>query len=340
VTLTRPELLPLLPLALALLALAVAVQLRRRRRLARHFSAEALGRLFPERALRFPAWRLVCLALSTTGLVLAATGVAPRPAEPLPAPVPLDLAIAVDVSASMGARDGAPTRIARARAVVAGLAAELGGARTVLVIFASWPYTLVPPSDDPAVVRYFADALAVDVVLERDQGTSLAAALAHARAALASRPRPGARRAILVLSDGGAHDAVADILAEAAAAAADGVEVWTAGLGSARGAELVSISGPVLDATGVPVVASLDEDLLRRVAAAGGGRYEHVGDERGQRAIVAGLQESAGSTATRPVSLDATVLLALFALPLLLLEGALDGGRASHPRARAPRRDA
>ena len=327
-TLARPELLAFAPLGVTLLALAVVVQWRRGHRLDRAFGSAALLRLFPSRARRFPVARLACLVVAATAIALGAAGLVPHAPEPAPPAVALDLAVAVDVSASMGATDSDPSRVARARQVVTGLSEALPGVRTVLVVYADWPYTLVPPTDDPSVVRYFAGALEANLVLDRDQGSSLSTAVAHAREALASRPRDGARRVILVVTDGGAHEGEPAVLAEAAEAAQDGVEVWAAGLGSERGTELESQTGPLLDAAGMPVVVRLDEALLRRLAAAGRGGYERVDDDRGLRALVTGLQGAVGAPATDgPVPRDVTMLLALLALPLLLLEGALDSGR-------------
>jgi hypothetical protein len=118
-------------------------------------------------------------------------------------------------------------------------------------------------------------------------------------------------------------------MAEVRTAVAAGFEVWAAGLGSDRGATLESELGPVLDARGSPVMVRLDEDLLGRVAAAGGGRYQHAGEDRGVRALVEGLRGQDGVAAAAGGSAaDATFLLALLALPLILLEGAWDGGRA------------
>jgi Ca-activated chloride channel family protein len=340
VTFARPELLSFAPLGVTLLALAVLVQWRRRRELDRGFHGAALRRLFPTASSRFPFARLACLVLASTAIALGAVGIVPRVAEPPPPSAPLDLAVAVDVSASMGASDTDPSRVERARQVVAGLSAGLPGVRTVLVVYADWPYTLVPPTDDPTVVGYFAEALRADLVLDRDQGTSLAAALAHARQALASRPREGARRVILVVSDGDAHDGEAAVLAEAAEAVADGVEVWTAGLGSERGTEIEGGTGPLLDASGLPIVVRLEEELLRQLALAGRGRYERVDDDRGLRALVTSLRGVVGApTSDGPVPRDATLLLTLLALPLLLIEGALDSGRGVRS-SRSAREDA
>ncbi|MGE0160225.1 MAG: VWA domain-containing protein [Gemmatimonadales bacterium] len=334
-TLTRPDLLALAPLGALLAGLAVLLQWWRLRRLQRLLGGVASGRLLPRNALGLPVGRLACVAVAAVALGLAAAEPRRTPAEPPPPAAPLDLAIAVDVSLSMAAADATPTRILRAQEVVARLADALPAARLVLVVFADWPYTLVPPTDDPGVVRYFAGALQADLVVERDQGTSLAAAIEHARAALAARPRDGARRVVLLVSDGGGHDGSAGVLESARAAAREGVEVWTAGLGSSRGTELETATGPVLDAGGAPVLVRLDERLLAEIAAAGGGTYEDVGSERGLGSLVAGLQR----TDTGPLELgrepaDAAAWLAWLALAAILLEGALDGRRGLRSAAR------
>jgi len=334
-TLARPELLGLSVVAALLLALAIVAGWWRLRRLERLLGDAASGRLLPTGALRFPVARLVTAVAAAVALGLAAAE-PERPApEPPPAATPLDLAVAVDVSLSMDAADASPSRILRAQEVVAGLADAFPGARLVLVVFADWPYTLVPPTDDPGVVRWFAESLQADLVVDRDQGTALAAAIEHASEALVARPREGARRVVLLVSDGGAHEEPDVVLEAARAASANGLEVWTAGLGTTRGIELETETGPVLDATGASVLTQLDERLLVDVAAAGRGVYEDVGGERGLRSLIAQLQEANASVAsTEREPTDVTLVLALLALALILGEGALDGRRSVRHAAR------
>jgi Ca-activated chloride channel family protein len=335
VTLVRPELLGLSLVAALIVALAIVAGWWRLRRLERLLGGAASWRLLPAGALRFPVARLLAAVAAAVALGLAAAE-PERPAEePAPPAAPLDVAVAVDASLSMGAADAVPSRILRAQEVVAELADALPGARLVLVVFADWPYTLVPPTDDPGVVRWFAESLQADLVVDRDQGTALAAAIEHASEALAARPRAEARRVVLLVSDGGAHDESDTVLEAARAAADDGVEVWTAGLGTTRGIELETETGPVLDATGAPVVTQLDERLLVDIAAAGGGSYEDVGSERGLRSLIAGLQDASASVAAeRREAPDTALLLALLALVLVLAEGALDGRRRVRHAAR------
>lgn len=327
-TFLRPELLLVGPAAAALALLALLLQWRRLRGLARALDRNAARRLVPRRLKAFPAVRMLCLTGACLALVAAAAEPrAPVVEPPEPAP-PLDLAIAVDVSLSMSAADVAPTRIERAREVVDELTRTLDSARIVLVLFADWPYTLVPPTDDLEVVRYFARSLSADLVLDRDQGTSLSSALEHAHAALDARSRPGARRAILLVSDGGAHEPADDVLRAAAAAFREGVSVWTAGVGTSSGVALQTESGPVLAASGAAAMATFDEELLRGVARAGGGAYASVNDDAGLSEIARGfMQTDARPTGPDDGARDAAFWLALLVVPLLLWEGALDAGR-------------
>ena len=339
-TLLRPEMLLLGPAAAFVLALALTLQWRRLSRLGRSYGDEVARRLMPRTVQQFPTARMVYLMVASLALGTAAAGPRPTTPEPPEPATPLDIAVAVDVSLSMSAADVEPTRIERARVVVDRISESLPSARIVLILFADWPYTLVPPTDDPAVVRYFARSLSADVVMDRDQGTSLSTALTHARTALDARPRDGARRAILVLSDGGAHEELGAVLEAAATASADGVPIWTAGLGTPGGAPLATEAGPVIDAAGRPVVATLDETLLREIARAGGGDYQDVSDERGLRGLLdelGALDDASEGESDAP--LDASFWLTLLAVPLLLWEGGLDAGRGV-PAPRGSRTDA
>src|SRR5690606_11833556 len=141
--------------------LALGARWRRLRAFARAYDVPALRRLLPVAPERFPTARLLALVVAAAAIGLAAAGPVPaRPPSPEPQ-APLDVAIAVDLSLSMGAMDVPPSRLARAREVIDTLTRALPSVRFSVVVFAGWPYTLVPPTDDPAVVRWFADALSV-----------------------------------------------------------------------------------------------------------------------------------------------------------------------------------
>jgi Ca-activated chloride channel family protein len=326
-TFERPELLVLAPLIAIVLAIALGWHWRRLRRLEQSFTSSAFRRLLPPGLGRFPSARLLGLVGGGVALGLAAAG----PAWTLPdgdEQPPLDVAIAVDLSLSMSATDAAPSRIARAREVVARLSEELPSVRFSLVVFAGWPYTLLPPTDDPSLVRYFAQSLDVSLVPPFNNGTALAEVLETSRYTLEARPSEEARQLVLLISDGGGevNDAAID---NAAWLLEDGFEVWVAGLGSDAGAPLFIEGAPLLGESGAQVVASLNEPLLRNVAAAGGGRYVDVTHDDGFEALLADLRDASGDTeGPPPPPVDAAFLLVLLAIPLFLWEAAADLGRS------------
>lgn len=329
--LDRPDLLVLGPLTALLLAFALGSQWQRLNRLMEGYSSVALGRLLPPRLGRFPSVRLVCLVVGGLAIGLGAAGPAWEMPEPDSLP-PLDVAIAVDLSPSMSAADAAPSRIERARDVVARLSEDLPSVRFSLVALSGWSYTLLPPTDDPALVRYFAQSLDPGLVPPADRGTALAYGLEHARNLLETRPSPGGRSVVLLVTDGETH--AADTVVAASTILRDaGLEVWVAALGSDARTPLFLDGVPLVDEGGAPVVSSLNESLLREVTEAGGGRYVDVTTEDGLESLVASLRELSGDRDDPPPPpVDAAFLLVLLAIPLFLLEAVLDLGRSREAR--------
>ena len=329
----RPEFLALAPLAALLFAFTVGAHWHRVRRLVAAYEHTVLRRLLPATTDRFPTGRLLYLVGAGVLIGLAIAGPVWFDPEPPEAPPPLDVAIAVDLSLSMTAADAFPSRIARARDAIERFTEELPSVRFSLLVFSGWPFVLVPPTDDPAIVRYFVDSLEPEVVQETDRGNSLTAALELARSTLESRPSPEGRQAILVVSDGDVYEDRDEVASAASAAAAGGFEVWVAGVGSQEGASLTLEGAPVRDVTGRAVRTSQDVDLLRSLADAGAGRYEDISDDAGLQSLIADLRDLSGDSEEGPAEpFDTRYLFALLAIPLLLWEGIVDAGRAGRGR--------
>ncbi len=324
----RPELLALAPLAAILFAFTVGAHWRRLRRLATAYEPTALRRLLPTGPGRFPTRRFLCLVGAGALLGLAAAGPVLWDPEPPEAVPPLDVAIAVDLSLSMNAAGETGSRIERAREAIDRLTEELPSVRFTLVVFAGWPYMLVPPTDDPDVIRYFVDSLQPEVVQEGDWGNSLGSTLELAGSALETRPSEDGRQAILVISDGDVYEDE-DLLVRAAAdAAARGFEVWIAGVGSEDGSPISIAGEPVLDPVGRAVRTSQNADLLSAMAEAGQGRYEDITEDEGLDSLVDDLRDLSGDSREGPAEpFDTTALFALLAIPLLLWEGVVDARR-------------
>lgn len=342
-TFARPDLLMLVPAGIAVIVLFVLLQWSRGRKLAAAYGGrESARRLLGRDLTRMPLLRLLAGALAVAALVLAATDPQPEEAEEPPPPTPIDLVVMVDVSHSMSAIDVGVRRIDRARELIEHIVEERAADRIGLSIFADWPYTLVPLTDDTEVITFFGPWLSPELVGTRDQGTSVGIALGQARAIWEARAREDARRIVLMISDAEVHDGTSELLDSVAAISDAGFEVWTAGVGTPEGAQLFvpgSQDAPLLY-DGAPVIAGYDEGLLREIAESGRGSFYDVSGEGGARDLVAAMvrdrpiADASGATSWRPA-----FWLLLAAFMLLLVEAAADFGRLGagrRPKSGAP----
>lgn len=180
----------------------------------------------------------------------------------------VDVVVALDVSRSMLAADVERTnRLGAARAAVLNLLEKLGGDRVGLVVFAGEAFLAAPLTRDHTAVERALLSTSPGMVSE--PGSDFAKAIARAREGF-ERGSEGPR-VLLLISDG--EQLQGDALTAARAAAAAGVNVHCAGVGSAAGARLPAAAGFIKNAFGREVVSRLDEPTLQRTAAAAGGLY-------------------------------------------------------------------
>jgi Ca-activated chloride channel family protein len=198
----------------------------------------------------------------------------------------VDLVVALDVSESMRAKDVAPSRLKRAKKEVRDLVGQLRGDRAGLVLFAGTGFVQAPLTTDYDALRLFLDAAGPNRIPV--PGTNLEAALDAAleafdavRPASDSTARPGDDRArvVLLLSDGENH--VGDLAAVKQTARKNDVTLFTAGVGTADGAQIPVYNdgrevGVKRNEQGEVVRTRLDEDALTTLAE-GGGAYFRVG---------------------------------------------------------------
>lgn len=326
----RPEVLALAPFLVLVVSLSLRAQWVRGLKLVDAYGGGAAAERLTGRDLTpFPVLRLGALLVAVGALTVAAAG-PERSEDPAGDDEAVDVVVALDLSMSMLAEDVGTSRIRRATEIVSRITEVLPEDRVAVTVFADWPYTLVPPTDDPALVRFFADSLNPVFLGNRDQGTALASVLSHARRTLDARRRPDASGVIILISDGEIHGEASEVIDSTSWAAADGVQVWTASLGTTGGAPLPdpAVEGASLrDDEGATVMTRMNEALLRDVASAGGGNYYGATSERGVRALLGDLTDITGAISTADGRPRLAFWLTLLALPLLLLEGAVDAGR-------------
>lgn len=186
----------------------------------------------------------------------------------------MDVVVALDLSRSMFARDVVPSRLDRAKIEIGVLLDRLKGDRVGLVGFTSIGLPLCPLTVDHTALRIqLAGAEPSD--LPRG-GTSVASAIRAAERMLEAAGHPDADRAIVILTDGEAHQG--DPAAAARAAAEKGIEIHVAGVGSLVGEPIPEldergrVTGYVKDRAGKTVVSRLDADTLEALASAGNGK--------------------------------------------------------------------
>ena len=182
----------------------------------------------------------------------------------------IDVMIALDVSKSMLADDVKPSRLERAKQLIAKLIDKLPNDRIGIVVFAGRAYLQMPLTTDHAAAKMYLSSATTDVV--PTQGTVIGDALKMCFAAFNSQEKK--YKAVLLISDGEDHDEAAIKVTKALAE--EGVMVNTIGIGSPEGATIIdpSTNETKKDATGLPIITKLNEEELKNIALNGNGSYQ------------------------------------------------------------------
>jgi len=269
IELAWPWLLALLPLPLAVRWLWPAARESRSGALRVPFF-DAIAGLGGGRLARAGARRglLAAMALAWVALVIAAA----RPqwaGEPQPLPAAgRDLLLTIDLSGSMGREDfsiaGQPAdRLTVVKEVADDFLARREGDRVGLILFGTRPYLQAPLTFDRDTVR---DLLGEASVGLAGDETAIGDALGLAVKRL--RDRPAESRVAILLTDGASNAGALAPLEAAKLAAAEGVRVYTIGVGADR----MAVPGFFGDEIVNPS-ADLDERTLREIAETTGGAY-------------------------------------------------------------------
>lgn len=260
-------------------------------------AAARSSRLSPRVWLAIAAW-------------LALVAAAARPqwvGESIPLPVAgRSLMLAVDISGSMQTEDmivaGRPAmRLIAVKRVASDFIARREGDRVGLILFGDQAYLQVPLTFDRQTVRTLLSEAAIGLA---GRGTALGDAIGLAVKRLQDQPEQN--RVVILLTDGANTSGSVDPLKASDLAAAEGVRIYTIGIGDDR--------VPALGPLGLPQPGrDLDEATLKAIAEKTGARYFRARDAAGLEQIYALIDEieplSEDEQAFRPVD-------ELFAWPL------------------------
>ena len=184
-----------------------------------------------------------------------------------------EIMICLDVSNSMLAQDYRPDRLSRAKLAISRLVDRLQDDRIGLVVFAGTSFVQLPITADYISAKMFLDN--IDTGSIPIQGTAIGDAIITAARGFSAQSEKS--RAIIVITDGENHED--DAVAAAKTVSESGIRVYTIGVGTGEG-EPIPVNGELLrDKSGNIVVSRLDEQMLKDIAAAGGGSYVHAGNE-------------------------------------------------------------
>lgn len=310
--------------AIGLLVVLIGWYGRRRRARAADAWSPALGM---RARLGWQGPWLVGLAAALTGVGLAG----PRwgSVEQETETRALNVVFAIDISRSMLAEDVAPNRLGRSIRETRRLLQDARGDRIALLAFSGRSYILTPLTLDEGAVELQLDALAPDVASEG--GTDLATVLRQGRELLAAVNEGGAR-AMVLFTDGEAHDSLERVRAAAASLRDAGVTLVVVGSGGVTPAKI-----PIRDENGVLVEYQKDEngaevgtmrrdDVLRMVADAAQGILvpADFADQAGAVWKTLSTLDRASAIGRRTEDLVPRAwLFALGAFALILAQGAL-----------------
>lgn len=237
----------------------------------------------------------------------------------------VEVMIALDISNSMLAQDVQPSRLEKAKRLVAQLVDKMENDKVGMIVFAGDAFTQLPITSDYISAKMFLESINPSLISK--QGTAIGAAINLATRSFT--PQEGVGRAVIVITDGENHEGGA---AEAAKAAAEkGIQVNVLGVGMPDGAP-IPVEGTNdfrRDRDGNVVVTRLNEQMCQEIAQAGDGIYVRVDNSNAaQKAITQEINKMAKTDVETQVYTEfneqfqaiAWIILLLLLVEMLILE--------------------
>ncbi|WP_349846479.1 VWA domain-containing protein [Bacteroides cellulosilyticus] len=195
----------------------------------------------------------------------------------------VEVMIALDISNSMLAQDVQPSRLEKAKRLVAQLVDKMENDKVGMIVFAGDAFTQLPITSDYISAKMFLESINPSLISK--QGTAIGAAINLATRSFTPQERVG--RAVIVITDGENHEGGA---VEAAKAAAEkGIQVSVLGVGMPDGAP-IPVEGTNdfrRDRDGNVVVTRLNEQMCQEIAQAGDGIYVRVDNSNAAQKVIA-----------------------------------------------------
>ncbi|MFI3320580.1 MAG: VWA domain-containing protein [Rikenellaceae bacterium] len=179
----------------------------------------------------------------------------------------IEMMLVVDMSNSMLAEDFAPNRLESTKFAIGRLFEGLQQDRVGVIAFAGDAEVQLPITTDYRMAQAFTTRMTPSAMSV--QGTDIGKAIDLAL--LSYSEQVSDSRVMILITDGEGHDSGA--MAAAERAKAQGVKIYTIGIGTPEGAP-IKIDGKFIeDENGDMVVSKLGEEMLQKIAATTEGAY-------------------------------------------------------------------
>jgi len=190
-----------------------------------------------------------------------------------------DIFIAVDLSQSMNATDVQPSRLEKVKYELRDLVQAFSSDRIGLIIFSSEAFVQCPLTYDQSALNLFIETLNSGLV--PNTGTDFGPPLRMALSKMEnddSLPSQQKSKVIILISDGEEFgDEARDVAQEIQNA---GIKLFTLGIGTQEGSQILTRGIPKTDNSGNVVVTRLEQESLQQLAEDTNGQYFEINNRR------------------------------------------------------------
>ena len=190
-----------------------------------------------------------------------------------------DIYIAVDLSASMNAYDIQPSRLEKVKFELKKIVSAFNSDRLGIIIFTSEAFVQCPLTYDQSALNLWIETLNTNLV--SNTGTDFAPAMQLALDKLSSEESTMSQQTskiIILISDGEDFGETTRAMAEKIESS--GIKMFTVGVGTDEGSNIVTRAGVKRDKQGKEVVTKLNAKSLKDIASLTGGKYFEINSSR------------------------------------------------------------
>ena len=205
-----------------------------------------------------------------------------------------DIYLLLDLSKSMDVKDVPPSRLERTKYELGKVINEFSADRIGLIIFASDAFSQCPITYDKSALSLMMDLCSTDLVPQggTDIGKALDLALQKHKN---SDTKNSDAKLILLVSDG--EDFGDNTVEIAKEIKAQGIKLFTLGIGTSEGGKIPSKKGFKKDETGEDVISVLNRKPLKKLAQLTNGKYFEINKRKSEtKKLIQAIQKVKGTS--------------------------------------------